>query len=200
MISPLQVGVTGGIGSGKSLVCKIFQALGAPVYNADQRGKWLTDNDPEIIHEVTVLFGAKAYKDNHLDRPYIANIVFNNPEKLNQLNHIIHPKVGRDYSTWLKEQTYVYVIKEAAIMFESGSHKMLDKIINVYASEEMRIKRVMQRDKFRTEKEIKAIIEKQMPEPERHDRSDYIVNNDESEMLLPQLLDLHSAFMVEKVC
>ncbi|UII28218.1 dephospho-CoA kinase [Fulvivirga maritima] len=197
MNRPYQVGVTGGIGSGKSLICQVFAALGVPVYNADQRGKWLTDNDPEIVEEITTLFGKEAYKNGHLDRPFIANIVFNDPEKLTQLNHIIHPRVGKDYTSWVEAQTYPYVIKEAAIMFESGSHKMLDKVINVYASEALRIKRVIGRDKFRKEEEIKAIIKKQMPEEERQQKSDYTVNNNETIMLLPQLLQLHEAFMNE---
>ncbi|UII22391.1 dephospho-CoA kinase [Fulvivirga ligni] len=191
---PLQVGVTGGIGSGKSMVCEVFASIGAPTYDADKRGKWLTDNHAEIVEEVSSLFGEDAYKNGQLDRPFIAKIVFNAPEKLQQLNQIIHPRVKDDYLEWVSYQDYPYVIKEAAIMFESGSNKSLDKVITVYAAEDIRIKRVQQRDPFRSVNEIKTIIKKQLPEEERQALSDYVIVNDDSELLLPQVLKLHYQF------
>lgn len=192
----MEIGVTGGIGSGKSLVCKIFSLLAVPVYDADKRAKWLNNNDTNIREAIIEKFGEEAYNDKGLDRDYISHIVFNDPQQLQVLNEIVHPAVGKDYDKWVKEHaTTRYVIKEAALMFESGSNKRLDKVINVYAPEALRISRVQKRDPFRTEKEIRSIIEKQLKEKERQERSNYIIYNDESQMLIPQILKLHRKFL-----
>ncbi|MTI41599.1 dephospho-CoA kinase [Fulvivirga lutimaris] len=190
----LQVGITGGIGSGKSLVCKIFSSLGIPIYDADSRAKWLTSNNETIKASIIAHFGAEAYTGVGLNREYIAGRVFNNKQELEVLNGIIHPEVGKDYKLWVESQSSAYVIKEAALMFESGSYKVLDKVINVTAPVPLRIQRVLKRDAFRTEKEIQAIIDKQLSDEERIKRSDYIINNDEQEMLIPQVLKLHEEF------
>lgn len=193
---PLEIGVTGGIGSGKSLVCKIFSLLGVPVYNADNRARWLTNNNKEVRRQITEKFGPAAYTGKGLDRDYIAGKVFNNPDELKVLNAIVHPAVGKDYDQWVTSNSkHPYVIKEAALIFEAGSYKRLQKVINVSAPEELRIRRVLQRDSFRTEKEIKSIIEKQMKESERQHRSDYNVFNDEKKMLIPQILQLHEEIL-----
>lgn len=192
---PLQVGITGGIGSGKSLVCKIFSVLGAPIYNADERAKWLTSHDTAVKEKIIHEFGTEAYDSTgSLNRSYIANLVFNNAVKLNILNAIVHPAVGVDYQDWVNNQTHQYVIKEAALMFESGSYKVLDKVVNVSANEELRLQRVLQRDPFRSEDEIRNIMNKQMSEKERNSRSDYNILNDESKLLIPQIVKLDSAF------
>lgn len=197
--TPLEIGVTGGIGSGKSLVCKIFSKLGIPVYDADSRAKWLTNNLPKIRQKVTEKFGEQAYNEKGLDRNYIAGLVFNDPEKLQALNAIIHPEVGKDYDHWVKENNAApYVIKEAALMFESGSHKRMNKVINISAPEQLRIQRVLKRDPFRSEKEILSIIGKQMPEAERQERSDFIIYNDEKQLLIPQVLDIHRKILQQK--
>lgn len=194
--APLKIGVTGGIGSGKSLVCKIFSLLEIPVYNADARAKWLTNNSPVIKEHIIEKFGKEAYNQQGLDRDYIVNIVFNDPERLQELNSIIHPEVGKDYDHWVNENnTAPYLINEAALMFESGSYKKLDKVINVSAPESLRIQRVLRRDPFRSEKEIKAIIAKQLHESERQERADYNIFNDEKQLLIPQVLNLHQKFM-----
>ena len=190
----LQVGITGGIGSGKSLVCKIFASLGIPIYDADSRAKWLTSNNDTIKASIIAHFGKDAYTEKGLNREYIAGRVFNNKQELNVLNGIIHPEVGKDYKAWAEAQNSAYVIKEAALMFESGSYKVMDKVINVTAPIPLRIQRVLKRDPFRTEKEIQSIIEKQLPDQERITRSDYVINNDEQEMLIPQVLKLHETF------
>ncbi|GAA0891895.1 dephospho-CoA kinase [Fulvivirga kasyanovii] len=193
---PLEIGVTGGIGSGKSLVCKIFSLLGVPVYNADNRAKWLTNNNPEVRRKITEKFGEAAYTEKGLDRDYIAGKVFNDPDQLKILNAIVHPAVGEDYDRWVTSNgEKPYVIKEAALIFEAGSYKRLHKVINVSAPEELRIKRVIHRDPFRNEKEIKSIIEKQMPEAERQQRADFNVFNDENQMLIPQILKLHEEIL-----
>lgn len=194
--APLEIGVTGGIGSGKSLVCKVFSILGVPVYNADSRARWLTNYDPEVRAAITREFGVRSYTEKGLDRDYIAGEVFNNPERLKVLNSIVHPAVGKDYDQWVNSQAAApYVIKEAALIFEAGSYKRLSRVINVSAPVDLRIKRVLKRDTFRTEKELRAIIAKQMSDEERQQRADYTIFNDEAHMLLPQVLEVHEKLL-----
>ena len=189
---PLEVGITGGIGSGKSLVCKIFSLLQVPVYYADDRAKWITNFDAKVREAVVDTFGEDSYDEHGLNRNYIAKKVFNNAEQLAMLNGIVHPAVGNDYDRWVKEHdTSPYLLKEAALIFESGSYKRLDRVINVTAPEDIRIRRVLQRDPFRSEAEIRSIIERQLPESERQQRSDYIIHNDDQQMVIPQILSLH---------
>lgn len=191
MSTTLKVGITGGIGSGKSLICKIFSKLGIPIYDADTRAKWLTNNDPEIRSKVIAQFGSKSFNPNGLDREFLANRVFNDPVQLGILNSIIHPAVGRDFDNWLNQQSSDYVIKEAALMFEAGSYKLQDKIITVSAPVELRIQRVLKRDPFRSKEQIEAIIDKQLSEEERIERSDFVIYNDENQMVIPQVIELH---------
>jgi dephospho-CoA kinase len=194
MSKPLQIGVTGGIGSGKSIVCKIFAVLGAPVYDADSRAKWLMNNNSDVKKSIRLEFGEESFNNNGLNRDYLAKLVFNDQSKLTKLNAIVHPAVGKDYTVWVGKQTSKYTIKEAALMFESGAYKALDKIINVSAPEELRIIRVLKRDAFREKQEVRAIIDKQLSEEERNNRSDYTLYNDEKEMLLPQIIAIHRQF------
>lgn len=191
MSTTLKVGITGGIGSGKSLICKIFSKLGIPIYDADTRAKWLTNNDPEIRSKVIAQFGSESFNQNGLDREFLANRVFNDPVQLGILNSIIHPAVGRDFDNWLNQQSSDYVIKEAALMFEAGSYKLQDKIITVSAPVELRIQRVLKRDPFRSKEQIEAIIDKQLSEEERIERSDFVIYNDENQMVIPQVIELH---------
>ena len=191
MSNQLKVGITGGIGSGKSLICKVFSKLGIPIYGADSRAKWLTNNDPEIRRKVIEEFGNESFNEQGLNREFIASQVFNNKERLQVLNHIIHPAVAVDYENWVKQQTAPYTIKEAALMFESGSYKMQDLIITVSAPKEVRISRVLNRDSFRSRKEIEGIIDKQLSEEERIERSDFVIYNDDKQMVIPKVLELH---------
>ena len=155
MARPLQVGITGGIGSGKSTVAKIFNVLGIPVYDADSRAKALMNTDSILIEQIKKEFGDAAYTNGQLDRKYLAQQVFGFPERLKKLNSFVHPRVAEDYSTWVQSHADKhYVLKEAALLFEAGSAAQLDTIIVVTAPEEVRIKRVMQRD-GRTETEVK---------------------------------------------
>lgn len=195
MSSPLQVGITGGIGSGKSLVCKIFQSLGAPVYDADSRAKALMTTDGILINQIKKEFGNLSYNtDGTLNRKHISESAFGHPEKLKALDAMVHPRVADDYSKWVSEQSHSYVIKEAALLFEAGSYKTLDKIIVVSAPEDLRAKRVAARDPHRTEKVVKEIMKKQMPESEKTSRADFVVYNDESRLVIPQVLELHRIF------
>lgn len=197
MRKPLQVGITGGIGSGKSLVCRIFQCLGISVYDADSRAKSLMTTDGILVSQIRQEFGDLAYHaDGSLNRKYLGETVFNDPDKLELLNKLVHPRVGEDYRQWLKENSReVYVLKEAALMFEAGSYKALDKIIVVYAPEDIKVSRVLGRDLHRSEKDVRAIIKNQMPDEAKLKRADHIIFNDDSQLVIPQVLSLHQLFL-----
>ncbi len=193
---PLIIGITGGIGSGKSTVCKIFNALGVPIYDADSQAKSLMVNDNNLVSEIKISFGAQAYlPDSSLNRDYLAKTVFSNPEKLSLLNSLVHPAVARDFEAWiLRNNDAKYLLKEAALLIESGAYKQLDKLIHVIAPIDLRIKRIKNRDVFRSEKEILKIINNQLSDKERNNQADFIINNDESELLITQVLELHKKF------
>jgi dephospho-CoA kinase len=193
----LKVGITGGIGSGKTTVCKIFESLGVPVYYADDRAKWLTENDPDIVAAIKSLFTDDIFKDGRLDRKKVSSIVFSDKNKLQQLNAIIHPAVFKDAEHWQKEQSeknIPYSLKEAALLFESGSYKELDKIILVSAPLQLRIERVMQRDST-SEEEVLNRINHQMPENEKGKMADFIINNVELEETKKSVLQLHKKLL-----
>jgi len=200
MKTPYQVGITGGIGSGKSLVCKIFQCLGVPVYDADSHAKALMTTDGILIANIQKEFGHLSYNtDGSVNRNYLGETVFNDSEKLKKLNGLVHPRVKEDYLRWVKDNSHhPYVLKEAALLFETGSNKELNKIIVVHAPEELRIKRVLSRDVHRTEELVKEIIKNQMNEDEKLNRADFILYNDENRLLIPQVLELHQKFTANK--
>lgn len=187
----LKVGITGGIGSGKTLVCKIFETLGIPVYYADERAKWLMTHAPEVRRAIIRLFGAQAYENEQLNRAYIAGIVFKDPEKLHQLNAIVHPAVKKDGQAWHERQKDApYTLKEAALIFESGSFKDLDKVITVFAPKDLRIQRILARDQT-TEEAVKARMDQQMPEEEKIARADFVIYNDGGHSLIRQVYAIH---------
>jgi dephospho-CoA kinase len=194
---PLQIGITGGIGSGKSLVCRIFNVLGIPVYEADSRAKLLYIQNAELKKQIIHAFGVQAYTANgQLNKTYLAGKVFTDSDQLMLLNSLVHPKVAEDYSLWVQQHIHFpYIIKEAALLFESGSYAMLDKVITVFTPVELRLRRISQRDKHRTEEEIKTIISKQMAEEEKLAKADFVVHNDEAHLLIPQILHLHQQFL-----
>ena len=202
MHSPLQIGVTGGIGSGKSLVCKIFHCLGAPVYDADSHAKELMTTDGILVSQIKKEFGELSYNiDGSLNRSYLSSTVFNNTERLKTLNELVHPRVGADYKQWVDQQgDSPYVVKEAALLFESGAHRTMDKVIVVFANEDLRIHRVLKRDNHRTAVQILAIMKNQMPEEEKMKRADYSISNDETTLLIPQVVDLHQRFISMQSC
>jgi dephospho-CoA kinase len=193
---PLQIGVTGSIGSGKSLICKIFHQLGIPVYDADSHAKELMTTDGILISDIKKEFGDLSYHaDGSLNRVYLAEHVFHDQQKLDKLNRLVHPRVAEDYNKWvLSNVDYPYLIKEAALIFESGSDKGLDQIIVVDAPQSLRIQRVLKRDAHRTVEQIKAIVEKQMPDDEKLKRADHIIVNDETQPVIPQVMKLHRIF------
>jgi len=188
----LKVGITGGIGSGKTTVCKIFETLGIPVYYADDRAKWLMTHDPELMEAISNTFGQNVYSpEGQLNRAYLAEVVFGDNEKLAQLNALVHPAVFRDGSQWHQSQKNTpYTIREAALLFESGSYRAIDKMVVVTAPLDIRIKRVVERDNV-PEAAVMARIEKQWPEEEKVKRADYIIYNDGERLLIPQVLAIH---------
>ena len=196
MHKPIQIGITGGIGSGKSLVCRIFHVLGVPVYDADSQAKKLMTTDGILIDEIKKEFGSLSYDEGGtLNRALISKAVFNEPEKLTKLNSLVHPRVAEDYNRWISEQNGAnYCLKEAALMFESESYRLLDKIIVVTAPDEQRIKRVMQRDPQRSRADVENIIKNQMAQEEKNKRADFVIKNDESELIVPHVLKLHEWF------
>jgi dephospho-CoA kinase len=185
----LKVGITGGIGSGKSTVCKIFESLGVPVFRADDESRKLLSTDADVKKQVTVLLGNSVIVNSTPDRKKIAELVFNDPEKLKGLNAIIHPKVRHAVAIWAMEQKSAFVIEEAAILFESGAYKTLDAVIVVSAPEEVRVTRVMDRDGL-TEALVTERIRNQITEEERRKRADFIIENDGKQLLIPQALEV----------
>lgn len=192
----LKVGITGGIGSGKTTICKIFEQLGVPIYYADDRAKWLMINDEALISEISNLFGDMAYTENgELNRAYISSIVFSNQSMLDKLNQIVHPAVRNDGENWFKShQNKPYALKEAALHFESGGYKLMDKMITVFAPEKTRIERVMKRDNT-TAEAVKARIDKQLPDNKKMELSDYVIYNDSQHSIIKQVMEVHSTLL-----
>ena len=182
-----KIGLTGGIGVGKTYVCKIFQNLGYPVFNADIQAKNCLIEDKELIQKIKNTFGSTIYKAGKLQKNELANIVFKNIQKLDQLNKLVHPVVKNRFIDWCKEKDTSLVIKEAAILFESYSHLDLDAVICVSCPEAIRIARVQQRDQI-TKEEVLNRINKQMPQNEKEELSNYIIVNDGIQLLLPQVI------------
>ena len=193
----LKIGITGGIGSGKSIICRIFQSLGVPVYDADSRAKWIVNHHPNLRKELIAEFGSETYDaDGNYNRAYIAQQVFNDGHRVKVLNHLIHPKVGQDFIDWTSQNAEApYLLKEAALMFEAGSYLALQKVITVFAPVEVRLKRILKRDPFRSEDQIKAIFDKQLAEEEKIKRADFVVHNDDQHLVIPQVLALHAQFL-----
>jgi dephospho-CoA kinase len=187
----IKVGVTGGIGSGKSLVCEIFSHLGVPVYNADNEARNLTMQDPEIRKELVALLGEQVFEGNKLNRIVMADRIFHDKSLLEQVNQMIHPRVALHFKNWCTQyEELAYVVHESAILFESNTYLGFDRIITVYAPEDIRTGRVMARAGMNKEK-IRAIINNQLPEHEKMRRSDYVIFNDEIKLVIPQVLNIH---------
>jgi len=190
----LKVGLTGGIGSGKSTVAKIFEVLGVPVYYADDAAKHIMNTDAELREKIISTFGARSYVNNELNRPYIASIVFENTEKLALLNSLTHPATIRDAERWMRQQTSPYVIKEAALIFESGSAENLDYVIGVFSPLPLRIKRIMERDNV-TRDEVMKRMSRQIDEDIKMRLCDKVIVNDEQQLVITQVLALHQQLL-----
>ncbi|MBU2946117.1 dephospho-CoA kinase [Zobellia uliginosa] len=185
------VGLTGGIGSGKTTVAKMFADLGVPIYNSDERAKTLMQKSPELISAIKVLLGEEAYQDGKLDRGYVSKQIFNTKELLEGLNAIVHPAVRKDFTRWADEQTSDYVIQEAAIIFEIGSQDFYDFIILVTAPKETRINRVMLRDESSTVDSIRARMKNQWDDDKKIESSDYVIQNENIDQTKVKVLDVH---------
>jgi dephospho-CoA kinase len=186
----LKVGITGGMGSGKTTVAHIFETLGIPVYYADDAAKRIMNEDPSLRMEIIRIFGDESYNGEGLNRSYIASKVFSNPEQLNMLNAIVHPATIRDGENWMKRQNSPYALKEAALIFESGAAEGLDYVIGVSAPIPLRIERVIQRDGMERS-EIKARMAKQLDPEIAMKLCDFVIQNNEQELLIPQVLKIH---------
>jgi len=195
----LRAGITGGIGSGKTTVCHIFETLGIPVYDADYWAKWLITNDPEVKQAITGLFGPEAYlPDGAYNRALVAGIVFQAPAKLAALNAAVHPAVERHARAWHDEQAQKgapYTLKEAALLVENGSHQFLDMLIVVTAPEELRIRRVMERDGI-SETAVRARMANQLPEAEKVRVADFVIVNDGAQSLVQQVWAVHRVLVI----
>ncbi|TXE12651.1 dephospho-CoA kinase [Algoriphagus aquimarinus] len=196
--TPILVGITGGIGSGKSTVAKIFSILGIPIYFADDRAKWLMGNDEHLKTQIKDAFGSESYLSNGaLDRSFLAKTVFSDPEKVKTINSLVHPAVGRDFSDWASQQTTPYVLKEAALIFETGSNDALDHVINVSSPLKVRIARTLMRDPFRSEEQVNQIINQQLPDEQKNELADFVIKNTDNKLLIPQVLKIHQQLIAE---
>lgn len=192
----LKVGLTGGIGSGKSLVAEVFARLGVPVYSADERGRWLLDHDEQVRNEVNRLFGNSIYVNNELDRKQVAGIVFANKGKLDDLNAIIHPAVAKDFSVWIRgHEGARYVLKETAILFETGLFEQTDRTILVTAPKGLRSERVMKRDHV-SEDNVRARMANQWEDEQKMELADLIIDNSGKQMVVPQVLRIHEELIL----
>jgi dephospho-CoA kinase len=190
----LKIGITGGIGSGKTTVCKMFEELGIPVYYADERAKYLMQHEHFLIDEIKKNFGEEVYDNGQLNRQLLASKIFHDKEKVKLLNSLVHPAVFRDTDRWVAEQQATqtpYALKEAALLVESGSHKYLDKLIVVTAPQNLRLKRVVERDNL-SSTDVMARIQNQLPEEEKVKLADFVIINDsDKEHLRQQVLKIH---------
>lgn len=186
----IKVGITGGIGSGKTTVCKVFRVLGIPVFEADTTAKQLMNTDAELRKNLIGLFGTAVYQpDQTIDRKYLAGIVFTNPSLLAQLNELVHPVVRKAFEEWCLIQHSPYVLHEAAILFESGFYRMMDKTITVVTSENQRIERVVKRDRLTVEL-VKQRMKNQWSDDEKIKLADFVIGNNDRELIIPQIVEI----------
>lgn len=188
MNSNITIGVTGGIGSGKSVVCRIITTLGYPVFYSDDCAKTILATDPDVRETMIDLLGGKAYENNLPNKIFIAQALFNNPDIRDKINALIHPKVRSAYTSWHNQQSTA-TFNEAAILFETGSYKNFDKTILVRSPEELRIQRLLKRDNS-TVDEIKKRMQSQWPDEKKAELADFFVDNDEIQLLIPQVLSI----------
>jgi dephospho-CoA kinase len=190
--APLLIGITGGIGAGKSTVAKVFSLLSIPIYSADDRAKWLMAHNEELKAEIIKAFGEQAYTySSTVNRSFLAEKVFSDKESTEIINSLVHPAVRKDFEVWAEVQESPYVLKEAALLFETGSYQHLDKTINVSCPLKIRIARVLMRDPQRTPEQVNEIINRQLPDVEKNRLADFVIKNTENKMIIPQVLEIH---------
>lgn len=185
-----RLGVTGGIGSGKTTVCRIFRVLGVPVFVADTEARDIMENEPEIRSAINLITGKDLYVTGTLDRKELARIIFNRPELLRRVNGAVHPAVLKRFEEWADAAAVPYVIMESAILFEAGADSLVDRVVTISAPVEERISRVMGRNDL-TREEVIRRINNQLEDEEREEQSYYIINNSDNEMIIPEILKIH---------
>lgn len=190
----LKIGITGGIGSGKTIVARVFETLGIPVFNADDAAKKIMHQDLEVIQALTQFFGKDIYDNGRLNRPLLSSIVFKDPEKLAYLNSVVHPKVIDYGNEWHLMQNAPYTLKEAALFFESGSYTSMDFIIGVTAPKEIRLARSMKRDGA-TQEQIEDRMSKQMDDDEKMNRCKFVIINDNKRSIIQQVNLIHQQIL-----
>jgi dephospho-CoA kinase len=186
----MKIGVTGGIGSGKTTVCRVFNVLGIPVFSADAEAKKIMNSDIEVIEKVKTIAGKNVYSSGYLNRTELARIIFNNNILLKEINSIVHPLVFENFKAWVKSVNGAYVIMDAAILFESRASELVDKIVTVVAPVEERIERVVRGNKL-TREQVLDRIKNQMDDEKKINLSDYVIYNSENEMIIPSILKIH---------
>lgn len=192
----LKVGITGGIGSGKTTIAEVFMQLNIPVYPSDTRAKELMSEDFELRQAIVTLFGNEAYVSESLNRAFIASKVFSDQTLLQKLNQLVHPAVKKDFDSWCSDQNAAYVLKEAAILIETGAHKTMDRMILVTAPSEIKIQRVQNRDAV-TRDEVLARMNRQWSDERKEEFADFVIHNDNHTMVLEQVLNVHKKLMRE---
>jgi dephospho-CoA kinase len=190
----MKLGVTGGIGSGKTSVCKVFNVLGIPVFSADYEARKIMDSDEEIIEKVKTISGKNVYSSGYLNRVELAQLIFNNEKLLGEINAVVHPVVLEKFIAWEISATSPYVIMEAAILFESGASELVDRVVSVVAPVEERIERVIRRNSL-TREQVLDRIKNQMEDEERIRLSDYVIYNSEHEMVIPAIIHIHEEML-----
>ncbi|MGB0980196.1 MAG: dephospho-CoA kinase [Croceimicrobium sp.] len=188
------VGLTGGIGSGKTTAAQIFKSLGVPLFLADEESKKLIDGDAKLQASLVELMGSELLTDGKINRAYMASLIFSDAVLLQKVNALIHPAVGDAFKAWYHRQNFSYVIREAAILYESGSHQDCDAVIVVSAPEQLRLERVKARS-GESEEQIRKRMSKQWPAEKKEALADYIIHNDGGEMLIPQVLKIHESLI-----
>jgi dephospho-CoA kinase len=190
----MKIGVTGGIGSGKTSVCRVFNVLGIPVFSADTAGRKIMDSDNDIIEKVKVIAGKNLYSSGTLDRIELARLIFNDADLLKEINKVVHPVIFENFKVWVKSVSAPYSIMEAAILIESGGAALVDKIVTVVAPVEERVERVMRRNNL-TREQVFDRIKNQMTDEEKIRQSDYVIYNSEHEMIIPDILKIHEEIL-----
>ena len=197
-MKPKLIGITGGIGAGKSTVSKICKHLGFKVYNSDDRAKEIVSEDSNIKKRIISFFGNNVYKNGVLDRKFLSDKIFNDKSSLQNINSIIHPAVKKDFNNWVINNSNEKILfKESALLFESGAYKELDKIILIVSDKNLRVSRVLNRDQKRSKKEIESIIDKQIDEVDAIKYADIVIDNNHKKMLLPSVIKEIEKLIVE---
>jgi dephospho-CoA kinase len=190
----MKLGITGGIGSGKTTVCRVFNVLGIPVFSTDEDARKIMDSDNNIIEKVKTIAGKDVYSSGYLDRMALARLIFNNENLLKEINAVVHPVVFEHFKSWEKSASAPYVIMEAAILFESGASELVDRTVTVVAPVEERIERIVRRN-ILTREQVLDRIKNQMVDEEKIRLSDYVIHNSEHEMIIPSILKIHEEIL-----